>query len=121
MSHEANPWAGHLQALERLSEAASVRQVFGEPVTIDGRTVIPMAQVWNSFGFGSGSSLDPADGAGGGGDGWLSARPVGVIYLDADGVHIHNSLDMSRLIVLALLISAWNVFWIVRALRHRRR
>jgi uncharacterized spore protein YtfJ len=103
------------EIMERLS-ATTAESVFGEPITRGDRTIIPMAEVSAGFGFGLGSG--PAGGGSGGGGG-KRARPVGVVALDADGVHIHPSVDVTRLATLALLVIAWNVFWIFKTIRQR--
>ena len=60
------------------------RLCYGEPVTSEGRTVIPVARVSARGGLGFGG--DEADGGGGGGGGGkLSATPVGYIEITADG------------------------------------
>ena len=120
MPSEPGPSQARIEALERLGGVVAVERVFGEPVTRGDRTIIPMAAVSTAFGYGGGSSA--AEGAdGGGGGGRLAAHPVGVIELNADGVHIHPVVDVTRLVTLLLLVGAWNVFWIVRAIQKRRR
>lgn len=61
------------------------RLCYGEPVTAEGRTVIPVARVTarGGLGFGSGPGTDEGEGGGGGGN--LSAEPVGFIEVTADG------------------------------------
>ena len=39
---------------ERLQGGASVKNVFGDPITVDGKTVIPVARVRYGFGGGGG-------------------------------------------------------------------
>ncbi|NUR42600.1 MAG: sporulation protein [Streptomyces sp.] len=72
--------------LERLAEKlggkATVGAVYGEPITRDGVTVVPVARV--SFGFGGGAGQESgaarsADGGGGGGG--VDARPLGYIEI----------------------------------------
>jgi uncharacterized spore protein YtfJ len=109
--------------IERVTEAASVRRVFGEPIVAHDRTVIPMARVRTTFGFGGGGGgLEAGEaGAGGGGGGNLSASPVGAIELNADGVHIHTSPNViARVLIVGLLVIAWNVFWVMRTVRRLR-
>ena len=86
------------------SEPTAVRQVFDEPRRLDDRTIVPMAAIWR---LSSGE--------------WqtLTARPVGVIVLDADGAHVRHALDTTRLLTLALLVWAWNAYWALRWLRQR--
>jgi uncharacterized spore protein YtfJ len=77
---------------ERFREAATVKMVFGEPVSAAGKTVIPVARV--AFGFGGGSSPQHRRHGGGegaaaedeaaGGGGGMYAMPVGVVEIDQD-------------------------------------
>ncbi len=120
MPSEARPPQGHVDALERLGGVVAVERVFGEPVTRGDRTVIPMAAVVTAFGYGGGSGA-AAGANGGGGGGRLAAHPVGVIELNSDGVHIHSVVDVTRLVTLLLLVGAWNVFWIFRAIQKWKR
>jgi uncharacterized spore protein YtfJ len=77
--------------LERLVKSGSVRTVYGDPVTVGGRTVIPVARVGYGFGggFGKASGLAPpgdhAPEEGGGGGGGMMARPVGALEITAEG------------------------------------
>ncbi|HUK20285.1 MAG TPA: spore germination protein GerW family protein [Gemmatimonadales bacterium] len=71
-------------AVDHLRSTASVKTVYGDPVVIDGKTVIPVARVAYGFGGGSGSKQQgegendaPAEGGGVGGG--MSAKPVGVV------------------------------------------
>jgi len=75
--------------LERLAEklggVASARAVYGEPVTRDGVTVIPVVRV--IVGLGGGAIRErtaEGEGEGGGGGGGAWARPVGFIELRGD-------------------------------------
>jgi uncharacterized spore protein YtfJ len=78
--------------LERLVKSGSVRTVYGDPVTVGERTVIPVARI--SYGFGGGfgratASRDAADGSapdeGGGGGGGVTARPAGALEVTGEG------------------------------------
>ena len=73
----------------RLGNYARAETVFGEPVTQDGVTVIPVAKVRFGFGGGAGVGHDEKSegddyGEGGGGGGGVTASPVGFIEI-ADG------------------------------------
>ena len=58
-----------------------VRSAYGEPIEVDGTTIIPVACA--SYGFGAGEGgADAAEGAGGGGGG--AALPVGA-FVTRDG------------------------------------
>ena len=65
---------------ERIGAQAGVRKVYGDPVTVEGRTLIPVARVRFGFGAGSGhakSGQVPNEKSGGGGGG-MYATPAGV-------------------------------------------
>ena len=70
---------------ERISLEANVKRVYGDPITVEGRTIIPVASVRYGFGAGSRGSRSPANGdGGGGGGGRLQAVPVGVLEISGD-------------------------------------
>jgi uncharacterized spore protein YtfJ len=72
--------------VDRIQGSASVKTVYGEPIKVDGRTIIPVARV--AYGFGmcscgnSGEDQEKqgkATGGCGGGGGGLSVNPIGVV------------------------------------------
>jgi uncharacterized spore protein YtfJ len=69
---------------ERVSTSASVKTVYGDPVTAGGRTVIPVAEIRYGFGFGGGRPKGD-ESAGGGGGGRVSARPRGALEITESG------------------------------------
>jgi uncharacterized spore protein YtfJ len=78
---------------ERLQSAASVKCVYGDPVTAGDRTVIPVARV--KFGFGSGGSNNLVKGGGGGGG--MQAEPVGVLEITSAGSAFKDFPDYRRI------------------------
>lgn len=77
-------------AVEHLRSSASVKTVYGDPIVVDGKTVIPVAKVAYGFGVGHGSGTHqrktadgktPVEGEGEGGGGGVAARPVGVVEI----------------------------------------
>jgi uncharacterized spore protein YtfJ len=50
---------------ERVSASASVKNVYGDPVVLGNRTVIPAAQVRDAFGGGGGNNEQESGGGGG--------------------------------------------------------
>jgi uncharacterized spore protein YtfJ len=56
-------------------EHAGAKAVYGEPVSVDGKTVLPVAQI--RYGFGSGGKGNGQHGGGGG----LIAKPFGVVEI----------------------------------------
>ncbi|WP_431221045.1 spore germination protein GerW family protein [Leifsonia xyli] len=70
--------------------ASGIKSVYGEPVVVDGTTIVPVAAV--QFGFGGGSAGDGGDEApgGGGGGGW--AVPFGAYLSDETGVRFRPNI-----------------------------
>jgi uncharacterized spore protein YtfJ len=79
---------GALAVLQSLRESvlsqASVKAIYGEPISAQGRTVIPVAKITYGYGAGAGTGGvgdTSARGEGGGGGGGVRAVPVGVIEI----------------------------------------
>ena len=73
---------------ERVQTTASVKAVYGEPISAEGKTIIPVARVRYGFGGGGGNQgpdSDPTNAdeslqqSGGGGGGGVSVDPAGFI------------------------------------------
>jgi uncharacterized spore protein YtfJ len=69
---------------QTLSAEARVKNVFGEPVISGERTIIPVASVCHAFAGGGGGTAEGTT-ADGGGAGYLSAVPAGVIEISPEG------------------------------------
>lgn len=70
---------------EEMQKALSARTAVGDPVTAEGRTIIPLMSVGMGFGAGYKSGKEESPGGGGGG---LGMKPVAVIIIDHDGVRV---------------------------------
>ena len=72
---------------ETVGGGATVKNVYGEPVTSGERTVIPVASVKYAFGGGGGSEPEgqPGRRGGGGGGGRAFAKPCGYIEITPSG------------------------------------
>ena len=120
-------------ALADLREKANVNAVFGEPVTVEGRTVIPVAKVAYGFGMGIGGTAvteeaaaeetaetiaeeATGDGGGTGGIGGVLAHPLAVIEVTPEGTWVKPVVDEQRLALAGGLLGAWVAFWLARAL-----
>jgi len=78
-------------AVEHLRTSASVKTVYGEPVVVDGKTIIPVAKVAYGFGGGTGPKRHAPGGekgkqpiateAGEGAGGGVAAKPVGIVEI----------------------------------------
>ena len=69
-------------AVEHLHIGATAKTVYGEPVTIDGKTIIPVSKIAYGFGGGTGapeSAESDAKGTGSGAGGGIAAKPIGVV------------------------------------------
>jgi uncharacterized spore protein YtfJ len=94
---------------ERLGSSASVKAVYGEPISAEGRTIVPVARIAYGFGGGSGKGQkgDQAEhegwGEGSGGGGGVMAKPVGVVEITRDGTRFIRYGETSRLAGAALL------------------
>ena len=74
-----------LQSLkESILSQASVKAIYGEPISSHGKTVVPVAKIMNFYGAGAGTGgvgNTSARGEGGGGGGGVRVVPVGVIEI----------------------------------------
>ncbi len=107
-------------AVEELRANASVNSTFGPPVTVEGRTVIPVAEVGYGFGLGFGSGetgeAESPRGEGGGGGGGVQARPLGVVEVTPEGIQVKTIVDEQKIAVAGVVLVAWIVFWVARTL-----
>jgi len=78
-----------LTEIERL---LNTRTVVGEPITVEGHTIIPLVSVGFGFGAGGGSGKEQksahVEGFGGGSGGGGGVKPVAVIIVGKDGVRV---------------------------------
>ena len=78
--------------LEEVEKVLTTRTVVGEPITVEGRTIIPLISIGFGFGAGGGSGKSEAkqkgEGEGGGTGGGAWVRPIAVIIIDKDGVRV---------------------------------
>jgi uncharacterized spore protein YtfJ len=121
------------QILSRFGEmhrGASVKTAFGEPYQVNGRTIVPVAKVAFQFGFGGGRGFRKGDhesdphglegggGGGAGGGGRISVRPVAVLEIGDAKTTVRPIVDVTRIVVAAMALAAWNVFWISYTVRR---
>ena len=78
--------------LGEIEKVLSTRTVVGEPITVEGATLIPLISVGFGFGAGGGEGRGEAkqkgEGAGGGTGGGAWIRPKAVIIIDKEGVRV---------------------------------
>jgi uncharacterized spore protein YtfJ len=98
-----------LDALAERLQTTGVRTVFGEPVSAEGRTIIPVARIAYGFGGGGGRSQNQApdsrdmNGEGVGGGGGAHAVPAGVVEITPEGTRFLRFDDWRPLAAAALL------------------
>jgi uncharacterized spore protein YtfJ len=110
--------------LNQAREAIGVRRVFGEPIEVDGTTLVPAA--WVAGGMGGGGGVvgpdDRHDASHGGGMGLgLYARPAGAYVIRAGTVEWKPAIDVTQLVV-AGISGVVAITWLVtRTVRRRHR
>jgi len=104
--------------LDELQKSANVNAVFGQPVQVGEKTVIPIASVSYGFGLGFGEQ-EEQDGEvnlGGGGGAGAVAKPLGLVEITPESTRVETVVDEQRVIRAGMLLGAWSIFWIANAL-----
>jgi uncharacterized spore protein YtfJ len=109
-----------LQAVrDSVLSQASVKSIYGEPISAQGKTVIPVAKIAYGFGGGAGTGGvgdTRARGEGGGGGGGARAIPVGVVEISDQQTRFVPISDRKKM---AGAILAGIVFGLLFARRRR--
>jgi uncharacterized spore protein YtfJ len=124
MSEQEHDHIGEMFArIKAVQDDASVSAVFGEPVTVDDKIVIPVARVSYGFGFGFGEGtdrdaekLDMGSGCGAGGG--AGAEPIALIEITPERTRVEPIIDEQKISLAGILLAAWSVFWAARAVMH---
>ncbi len=78
--------------LGEIEKVLSTRTVVGEPITIQGATLVPLISVGFGFGAGGASGRGEAkqkgEGTGGGTGGGAWVKPIAIVIIDKEGVRI---------------------------------
>jgi uncharacterized spore protein YtfJ len=83
---------------EEMQKALSSKNAVGDPVTVEGKTVIPLLSL--GMGFGAGCSSGKVDNPGGnGGGGGLGVKPVAVIIIDQQGVRVERLKEAQHTLI----------------------
>lgn len=94
---------GSLALLQSLKESvlgqASVKAIYGEPISAHEKTVIPVAKIMYGFGAGAGTGGvgEKNRGEGGGGGGGVRAVPIGVIEVSKQQTRFVPITDKKKL------------------------
>ena len=77
--------------LGEIERMLTTKTVVGEPITVEGNTLIPLVSIGFGFGGVGGSGKGPkeqGEGVGGGTGGGGGIKPVGIIVVNKEGVRI---------------------------------
>jgi uncharacterized spore protein YtfJ len=89
MEHVENLLKTTLSEIERI---LNTRSVVGEPITLDGNTIVPLVAIGFCFGGGGASGKEQKsanmEGYGGGSGGGGGVRPVAVVVIDKNGARV---------------------------------
>ena len=106
---------------DTLGSTATVKSVFGEPIHVNGKTVVPVAKVAYGFGGGAGQGKNGGapdrEGEGGGGGGAVRAFPAGALEITEGRTRFVPFIDPSWL---GAAFAAGAVLASVFFLRRRR-
>jgi uncharacterized spore protein YtfJ len=79
-------------AMGEIERMLNTKTVVGEPITIEGNTLIPLVSVGFGFGAGGGTGTMKAgaagEGTGGGTGGGGGVKPIALIIINKDGVRL---------------------------------
>ena len=104
---------------DRLQLSATTKTVYGDPVSAEGRTLIPVARVRYGFGAGGGANSGDGGGEGSGGGGGVEVTPIGLVEITELGTR-YISLESPRIFIRYALI-AMGIIALVMGLRKLRR
>jgi uncharacterized spore protein YtfJ len=96
------------EVFRSIIEHVGAKTVYGEPISTQGKTIVPVAKV--RYGFGGGSGRNDREKHGGGGGGGLLARPVGVVEVtqaDTRFIPITSNWPLVGAIALGVGLGMW--------------
>ncbi|CAN5152625.1 hypothetical protein BH09ACT6_BH09ACT6_09930 [soil metagenome] len=106
----------------QLSESfrsSGVKSIYGDPVDLEGVTIIPVAMAWYGFGAGDNGAAEGEDGgpiAGGGGGG--ASIPIGAYVKTAHGARFQpNLVSLIAVSIPAMWVWGHALSRVIRALK----
>lgn len=109
---------GSLALLQSLKESvlgqANVKAIYGEPISANDKTIIPVAKIMYGFGAGAGTGgvgEKNTRGEGGGGGGGVRAVPIGVIEVSKQQTRFVPITDHRKLGGAVLAGMVMGAFW----------
>jgi len=78
------------KAVGEIERMLNTKTVVGEPIKVEGNTLIPLVNVGFGFGVGGGQGTEPQKGSGQGGGtgGGGGVKPVALVVINEDGVRV---------------------------------
>jgi uncharacterized spore protein YtfJ len=78
------------KAIDEIERMLNTKTVVGEPITVEGNTLIPLISVGFGFGVGAGEGSHPKNGPGRGGGtgGGGGVKPIALVIINKDGVRV---------------------------------
>ncbi len=78
------------KAVSEIERMLNTKTVVGEPITIEGHTLIPLISIGFGFGAGGGQGEESSKGKGHGGGtgGGGGVRPIALVIINKDGVRV---------------------------------
>jgi uncharacterized spore protein YtfJ len=78
------------KAVGEIERMLNTKTIIGEPITVEGSTLIPLVSVGFGFGVAGGQGSEPEKGSGRGGGtaGGGGVKPVALIIINKDGVRV---------------------------------
>lgn len=81
-------------ALGEIERLLTTKTVVGEPIEVEGNTIIPLISIGFGFGAGGGTGKEAkkveTEGYGGGSGGGGGIRPVAIVVVDKNGVRLET-------------------------------
>ena len=78
-------------AIDEIERMLNSKTVVGDPITVEGNTIIPLVSVGFGFGAGGGTGRESKnEGSGGGTGGGGGVKPVAVLVINQDGVKMES-------------------------------
>ena len=74
------------KAIGEIERMLNTKTVVGEPITVEGNTLIPLISVGFGFGVGTGEGSNAKQGTGGGG----GVKPIALIIINKGGVRVET-------------------------------
>lgn len=114
-----------MDVLRRVVDGTTARTVFGDPITQDGVTVLPVARINSAGGGGGGAGPQPGardrEGEGTGAGLALAAKPIGVFVIRKGRVNWRPAVDINRVVLGAQVVGIIGLLTLRALARARRR